>query len=80
MSEISVSKLNKFYSDFHLLKDISFQLYAGQRVGIVGPNGCGKTTLFNIITGAEPFDSGDLTIRDNARIALLNSYRILKMM
>lgn len=72
MAEISVIKLNKYFSDFHLLQNISFQLYAGQRIGIVGPNGCGKTTLFNIITGVEPFESGDLVIRENARIALLD--------
>ena len=47
MAEIIVNKLNKFYNDFHLLKELSFEIYAGQRVGIVGPNGCGKTTLFN---------------------------------
>ncbi len=37
MAEIIVNKLNKFYHDFHLLKEISFEIYAGQRVGIVGP-------------------------------------------
>lgn len=72
MAEISVNQLNKFYSDFHLLQDISFELYAGQRVGIVGPNGCGKTTLFNILTGKENYDSGELAIREGARVALLD--------
>lgn len=72
VAEISVNKLNKFYSDFHLLRDISFQIYSGQRTGIVGPNGCGKTTLFNIITGTVTFDSGEMTIRDGARVAMLD--------
>lgn len=72
MAEITVSQLNKYYSDFHLLQDISFELYAGQRVGIVGANGCGKTTLFNILTGKEGYDSGELAIRDGARVALLD--------
>ncbi len=72
MAEIIVNKLNKFYHDFHLLKEISFEIYAGQRVGIVGPNGCGKTTLFNILAGKESFDDGELAIRDGARTALLD--------
>ena len=72
MAEITVNQLNKYYSDFHLLEDISFELYAGQRVGIVGPNGCGKTTLFNILIGKEGYDTGEVNIRDGARIALLD--------
>ncbi len=72
MAEITVNQLNKYYSDFHLLEDISFELYAGQRVGIVGPNGCGKTTLFNILMGKEGYDTGEVNIRDGARIALLD--------
>ena len=72
MAEITVNQLNKYYSDFHLLQDISFEVYPGQRVGIVGPNGCGKTTLFNILTGKEPYDSGELSLREGARVALLD--------
>lgn len=72
MAEITVNQLNKYYSDFHLLEDISFELYSGQRVGIVGPNGCGKTTLFNILMGKEGYDTGEVNIRDGARIALLD--------
>ena len=38
MAEIIVNKLNKFYNDFHLLKERSFEIYSGQRVCIVGTN------------------------------------------
>ena len=72
MAEITVNRLNKFYSDFHLLKDISFEIYAGQRVGLVGSNGCGKTTLFHILSGKEGYDSGDMSLRPGARVALLD--------
>lgn len=60
MAEISVQKLNKYFGDFHLLKDISFDIFEGQRVGIVGANGAGKTTLFKILTGEIDYDDGFL--------------------
>lgn len=60
MAEISVQKLNKYFGDFHLLKDISFDVLEGQRVAIIGANGAGKTTLFKILTGEEDFDEGTL--------------------
>lgn len=58
MPDIIVQNLNKYFGDFHLLKDISFEISPGQRVGIIGINGAGKTTLFKILTGELDFDSG----------------------
>lgn len=60
MAEISVQNLNKYFGDFHLLKDITFEIFEGQRVGIIGTNGSGKTTLFKILTGELEFESGNL--------------------
>ena len=58
MPDIIVQNLNKYFGDFHLLKDISFEISPGQRVGIIGINGAGKTTLFKILTGELDYDSG----------------------
>src|SRR4029077_6871018 len=46
--------------DKPLFRDLSFQVKRGQRLGILGPNGCGKTTLLKILLGEMPPDSGDV--------------------
>lgn len=71
MAEISVNNLNKFFGENHVLKDISFEIYSGERVGLIGQNGSGKTTLFKILTGREERDSGELYINKNGRVGLL---------
>ena len=45
----------------HALKDISFQIYKGEKVGIIGYNGAGKSTLLNVITGIYPPDKGSVS-------------------
>lgn len=49
----------------HALKDISFKIYQGEKVGIIGYNGAGKSTLLNVITGIYPPDNGTVTTRGN---------------
>lgn len=46
---VTTEKLNKYFDKYHLLKDIDMTIYGGERVAIIGPNGCGKTTLLNIM-------------------------------
>ena len=46
---LEIKHLSVSYGDFEVLKDISFQLEEGQLIGLVAPNGTGKTTLFNAI-------------------------------
>ncbi|MEA4823991.1 MAG: ABC-F family ATP-binding cassette domain-containing protein [Clostridiaceae bacterium] len=82
MIEISVSHVQKFFGDFQLLKDVDFDLYSGERVGLIGKNGAGKTTLFNIIadigTGkARPgdptlYDAGGISVRGDRRVGLID--------
>ena len=82
MIEISVSHVQKFFGDFQLLRDVDFDLYSGERVGLIGKNGAGKTTLFNIIadigTGkARPgdptlYDAGEISIRSGRRVGLID--------
>jgi ATPase subunit of ABC transporter with duplicated ATPase domains len=48
----------KAYGNQLLFHDLSFELHRGDRIAVMGPNGCGKTTLLNALTGLEPLDSG----------------------
>jgi len=50
-SIISVKNLSKAYGDHQVLKEVSFELQGGQIIGLLGPNGCGKTSLIKILTG-----------------------------
>ncbi len=71
MAEISVTQLNKYFGEHHVLQDISFELFKGERVSLIGQNGSGKTTLFKILTGRMDYDSGSLYINKNGRVGLL---------
>ena len=73
MAEITVSNLVKsFEIGSRVLDGLSFTVNPGERVGILGPNGCGKTTLFRILTGALDFDEGQVSITPGRRIGLIS--------
>jgi ATP-binding cassette subfamily F protein 3 len=57
---IQISDLTKFYGEICVLDSVSFLLNRGERVGLIGPNGCGKTTLLRIIAGREQADRGSI--------------------
>src|ERR1700759_4995537 len=59
---ISFSKVSKQYGKQILFVDASFQLNPGEKIGLVGPNGSGKPTLFRMITGEEVPDEGDVSV------------------
>ena len=71
MAEISVQGLNQYFGERQVLRDLSFDLAPGERVGLVGPNGCGKTTLLKILAGEEEYESGTVSIAKGARLGLL---------
>ena len=72
MIDISVSKLNKFYGEHHVLRDLSFNIEQGERVGLLGDNGSGKTTLFKILSGELDYDSGEILIPKDRRVAVVS--------
>jgi len=68
---IFVEKLNKQFGSKIIFRDVSFHLRPKEKVGLVGENGTGKTTLFKVIIGREPLDSGQVTLRKGLRYGLL---------
>ena len=64
MEAVKVEKLEKFYGNFHALKDINLQVQEGEVFGIIGPNGSGKTTLLECILGLRPFNEGSIHVKD----------------
>ena len=71
---ISVENLSKSYGDHVLFDNISFQVNARERIGLVGRNGHGKTTLFRIISGLEHPDSGAVLIPKQYRISYVRQH------
>ena len=66
---IELHRLTKGYDGELLFKDIEHHFQPRERIGIIGPNGCGKTTLLKIIAGEEDPDSGSVKIGVNTNIA-----------
>ena len=61
---ISMEKINKFYDDFHVLKNINFYVKKGEIVVVCGPSGSGKSTLIRCINGLEDIDDGKIIVDD----------------
>lgn len=73
MIDISVSSLVKsFELGKNILDGLSFTVNSGERIGILGHNGCGKTTLFRILTGEIDYDEGEIMIAPSKRMGLIS--------
>ena len=73
MVDISVHNLTKFFViGENLLEGLSFEIQEGECVAILGRNGCGKTTLFNILTGQMDYDDGEVFINPNKKLGLIS--------
>ncbi len=69
---LTAHNLSKSFGLSPILNDITFAINAGDRVGLIGPNGCGKTTLLRLLTGAERPNSGHITLTPtNLRVGYL---------
>lgn len=71
MIDVSLKVISKYYGANKVLEDITFEIHSGDRVGLIGKNGTGKTTVLKIIAGIENSDGGILSIRKNATIGYL---------
>jgi len=72
---VEVSDLVKGFDDIMLFEGLSFSLPPNGIVGVIGPNGVGKTTLFKMIVGEEQPDSGSIRIGDTVQIAYVDQSR-----
>ncbi|MGB3373630.1 MAG: energy-dependent translational throttle protein EttA [Microbacterium sp.] len=72
---IEAKKLQKGFGDRMLIDGLSFSLPPNGIVGVIGPNGVGKTTLFKTIVGLEPLDGGDLKIGETVKISYVDQSR-----
>ena len=73
MIDLIVKDLVKsFDADDNILDGLSFEVQAGERVGIMGRNGAGKTTLFRILTGEIGYDSGEVTFAPGKKVGLIS--------
>ncbi|MBQ9625151.1 MAG: ABC-F family ATP-binding cassette domain-containing protein, partial [Clostridia bacterium] len=68
---LTLNNITKYYGGELILKEVNAVLERGEKVGIVGRNGCGKTTLLNIICNGEATDEGASTVHGGATIGFL---------
>ena len=68
---LSCNNLNKSFGVDSILENVSFTINEGDKVGIVGVNGTGKTTLFKIISGEYGYDSGDIYTSKDCEVGYL---------
>jgi len=71
MHLLSVENISKSYSDKTLFENVTFGIESGDKIGIIGVNGTGKSTLLKVIAGLEPPDSGQVTIGRSVVLRML---------
>ena len=76
MIDISLNKIKMNYGFGDILKDISLDINNGEIISLIGPNGCGKTTILKLIMGIEKPVSGTIAIRKDATIGYLDQMAI----
>ncbi|SCG81977.1 putative ABC transporter ATP-binding protein ydiF [Proteiniborus sp. DW1] len=65
---ISVENLSKYFGDHKLFSNVNFKIYRGEKVGLIGPNGVGKTTLFKMVMGKVPISDGKIELGHHVNI------------
>lgn len=71
MIELSLNGVMKYFGANLILSNITFEIHQGERVGLVGRNGSGKSTVLKLISGLEPIDKGNMAIRKGTKIGYL---------
>ncbi len=76
---LSAEGLNKSFSGFQAIKDLSFYLEHGELRTVIGPNGAGKTTFLDLITGRTKPDSGTIEFEDEHNLLPMNEFEIYRL-
>ena len=72
MIDIAVKSIKKYYDENHIILDqLSFDVYEGEKIGLLGNNGAGKTTLFRILAGEIGYEEGSIAMPRGKRLGLL---------
>ncbi len=71
MHLLSVENISKSYSDKILFEDVTFGIETGDKIGIIGVNGTGKSTLLKVVAGLESADSGKVSIGRSVVLRML---------
>lgn len=72
MIQLALKEVEKYFGGNRVFSNITFEIQNGERVGLIGRNGTGKTTVFKIIAGMEKQDKGSISIRKNSTIGYLH--------
>ena len=83
---LEIKNLDKSFGGVHAINDLSFDIYEGEILGLIGPNGCGKSTTVNLITGVYVQDKGDIvfdgktnlkkqTVPERAKMGLARTFQ-----
>jgi len=75
---LEVHQLSKDFGGLHALQAVDLAVHVGEIVGIIGPNGSGKTTFFNVLSGIHPATSGTIRFGDHANIVRLPPHRVTR--
>lgn len=72
MIELSIENLMKFYGANKIFENISFEIKSGEHIGLIGRNGCGKTSILKILMNLEDYQAGNISIRKDCKLGYLN--------
>ena len=72
MIELALKEVEKYFGGNRIFENITFEVQNGDRIGLIGRNGTGKTTVLKIIAGMENHDKGSISIRKNSTIGYLH--------
>ncbi len=71
MKEISFNSVKKNFGFNNVLNDFNMEIFTGDKIGLIGQNGSGKTTIFKLISGEESVTAGNVSVRKNVKIGVL---------